>query len=372
MRMNQLNQVSTLSPSDLVLIWNGSQSRAAPFSVVTEAARKAVFDLINMPGGLTGIGAAASGANGDITALTGITTSRVTTDLNQTDATGWWMTTAATSNQPEAKPLLVWDQHGDGSHKAQIAVSLDSGKVYTRKQTVLAGAQVATWSNWIANLQAGDVTSDTIGATATGKALITASSAAAARTALGATTVGSNLFMSSDASGARTVLGMTATGSAVVTAASQLDAMSAIGISNFGRTVVQAADATALRVLTGMVATWRALTSTDTPSTDQQAAARTALGSTTVGDSLFTAATATAAQTAIGATTVGKAVIVAADQAAGRAAIGAMASDATPTTTARGGVLQQAAQADLTAAPTQSDFNALLAKLRTAGVLAAS
>lgn len=42
------------------------------------------------------------------------------------------------------------------------------------------------------------------------------------------------------------------------------------------------------------------------------------------------------------------------------------------TTSARGGVLQMAAIADLTAAPTQQDFNNLLAALRTAGLLAST
>lgn len=42
------------------------------------------------------------------------------------------------------------------------------------------------------------------------------------------------------------------------------------------------------------------------------------------------------------------------------------------TTSARGGVLQMPAIADLTAAPTQQDFNNLLAALRTAGMLANS
>lgn len=42
------------------------------------------------------------------------------------------------------------------------------------------------------------------------------------------------------------------------------------------------------------------------------------------------------------------------------------------TTSVRGGVLQMAAIADLTAAPTQQDFNNLLAALRTAGLLAAT
>lgn len=49
----------------------------------------------------------------------------------------------------------------------------------------------------------------------------------------------------------------------------------------------------------------------------------------------------------------------------------AMAGNKTPTATQRGGVLLQPAIANLTAAPTQADFNALLAALRTAGVLTA-
>lgn len=40
------------------------------------------------------------------------------------------------------------------------------------------------------------------------------------------------------------------------------------------------------------------------------------------------------------------------------------------TTEALGAVKQMAAIADLSAAPTQEDFNGLLAKLRTAGMLA--
>lgn len=50
----------------------------------------------------------------------------------------------------------------------------------------------------------------------------------------------------------------------------------------------------------------------------------------------------------------------------------AMAGNRVPTTTIRGGVLQQAAQADSTATDVEGlvdDFNALLAKLRAAGVL---
>lgn len=347
MRMNELNQVGQLSPNDLILMWNGSQNRTAPFSLVTEAARDAVFALINMPGGLDGLGAARSGKNSDITGLLGITTSRIATDLNTVDATGWFLTGIAAANQPENKQFLVWNQQGDTNNIAQMAISLDSGKMYTRKRSVPAGQSAAVWSAWKVQLQAGDVTTDTIGAGATGKQLIAAATAAAARTALGATTTGSNLLMSADAAGARTVIGMTTTGSAIVTAGTQLDAMTAIGMTTFGRQVVQAADSTALRVLTGMVATWRALTSTDSPTADMQ----------------------TAAQGAMGFTDTGKALVAAADAAAVRTAIGAL-PDAKATSTVRGGVLLAPAQTDLTAAPTQDDFNGLLAKLRTAGVLA--
>lgn len=86
------------------------------------------------------------------------------------------------------------------------------------------------------------------------------------------------------------------------------------------------------------------------------------------------------------ATTTGKALIKSASAAAARDAIGAgrsnlaigtgadtaMAGNKTATNSERGGVLLQPAIADLTAAPTQANFNALLAALRAAGVLASS
>lgn len=56
----------------------------------------------------------------------------------------------------------------------------------------------------------------------------------------------------------------------------------------------------------------------------------------------------------------------------GATATTAMAGNKVPTATQRGGVLLQAAQADSAAAPTQAEFNALLAKLRAAGILTAS
>jgi len=45
---------------------------------------------------------------------------------------------------------------------------------------------------------------------------------------------------------------------------------------------------------------------------------------------------------------------------------------ATPTETVRGGVLQQAAIADLTAAPTMEDINTILAALRASGLIASA
>ncbi len=53
----------------------------------------------------------------------------------------------------------------------------------------------------------------------------------------------------------------------------------------------------------------------------------------------------------------------------GTTATTAMAGNKVPTATQRGGVLLQAAQADSAAAPTQAEFNALLAKLRSAGII---
>lgn len=55
----------------------------------------------------------------------------------------------------------------------------------------------------------------------------------------------------------------------------------------------------------------------------------------------------------------------------GTTATTAMAGNKVPTATQRGGVLLQAAQADVAAAPTMAEYNALLAKLRAAGILTA-
>lgn len=86
------------------------------------------------------------------------------------------------------------------------------------------------------------------------------------------------------------------------------------------------------------------------------------------------------------ATTIGKSVLTAADAAVARTAIGAgtsslvigttsttaMAGNAAATTSVIGGVKKMAAQADSTAtdvAGLLADFNALLAKARTAGLM---
>lgn len=50
----------------------------------------------------------------------------------------------------------------------------------------------------------------------------------------------------------------------------------------------------------------------------------------------------------------------------------AMAGNKVPTATQRGGVLLQTAITNSAAAPTQAEFNALLDKLRSAGIIAAS
>lgn len=75
-------------------------------------------------------------------------------------------------------------------------------------------------------------------------------------------------------------------------------------------------------------------------------------------------ATAAAARTAIGAGTGNGS----SNLAIGATASTAMAGNKVPTATQRGGVLLQADIVDLEAEPTMEDYNALLAKLRSAGI----
>lgn len=75
-------------------------------------------------------------------------------------------------------------------------------------------------------------------------------------------------------------------------------------------------------------------------------------------------------QTQIGGTSTGKLLFTAASAAGACSAIQAISWTAGPTSSQRGGVLQQAAIADAGAAPTQAEFNAVLAALRASGLLA--
>lgn len=96
----------------------------------------------------------------------------------------------------------------------------------------------------------------------------------------------------------------------------------------------------AIRTLMSDLKDWQAGTSSDTlpiaaggTGAATAAAARTALGATTTGNSLFTSATAAAARTTLGATTTGDALFISVDAAAARTAIGAGAGDVTTTGT---------------------------------------
>jgi hypothetical protein len=75
-------------------------------------------------------------------------------------------------------------------------------------------------------------------------------------------------------------------------------------------------------------------------------------------------------QTQMGGTSTGKLLFTSDNPEDACDAIQAISRTVAPTNAQRGGVLQQAAIADLTAAPTAANFNALLTALRTAGLLA--
>jgi hypothetical protein len=122
---------------------------------------------------------------------------------------------------------------------------------------------------------------------------------------LGGTTTGKSIFQAADAAAVRTAAGL---------GSMALQNSSLVGIT--GGTIAGITD---LAVADGGTGASTAAT------------ARTNLGSTTVGDALFTAASAAAARTAIGATTIGSSVLTAADAAAVRTAIAAAASSHTHT-----------------------------------------
>jgi len=91
---------------------------------------------------------------------------------------------------------------------------------------------------------------------------------------------------------------------------------------------------------------------------------------TAVGKQLIDSANAAAARTAIGAGTSSLAIGTTSTTAKAVDWKPASADLPTATAAAIGGVKMAAAMADLTAAPTQADFNALLANLRVSGVMA--
>lgn len=95
----------------------------------------------------------------------------------------------------------------------------------------------------------------------------------------------------------------------------------ASGLTAFGQSIVTAADASAARTLLGATVTGSALLMAA-----DAAAGRTALGSTTVGNSVFTAPDAGTARSALGATATGSSLFTAANAAAALSAIGAEAA----------------------------------------------
>ncbi len=368
MRIDKYNQVGELQPSDLLVLWatGDRQVRSVSVEVLSETVRDAVFVLINQPDGLKKLGAAESGFNNSITGLGGIKTARSTVNLNACDASGWYISTSAAQNQPTAEIHLIWHLQSLNS-ASQIAIGQDSGAFYWRKSVVPLGGSAPVWSAWKTSAERGEVTAANLpGGTTTGRALMQASSAAAARTALGMSTLGQNIALSTDTASAQTTLGATATGSALFTAATAAAARLVLATS-FGSTLMTQADVSGIYALMGITANAKTMINRS-----QYAEMRKDLGATDIGNSLFMAASTSDARLAIGATTTGNSLITAADAAAARTAINAMAADAAPTTTARGGVLLADALADLTAAPTADDFNALLSRLRTAGVITPS
>jgi len=154
-------------------------------------------------------------------------------------------------------------------------------------------------------------------ATATGLAVLTASTAAAARTALG---VGTGTSVQS-----ADILDSTATGRALIKAADTTAAQTALGATTIGKSVLTAADATAVRTAVG--AGTYSKPGTGIPATDLAATVQTSLGKAD------TALQAVASNLISDATTIGRSVLTAADAAAVRSAIGAGVSNVVVGTT---------------------------------------
>jgi hypothetical protein len=155
-------------------------------------------------------------------------------------------------------------------------------------------------------------------ATATGLAVLTASNAAAARTALG---VGTGTSVQ-----AADILDSTATGRALLLAASTTAAQTALGATAIGRSVLTSADAAAARTAVG--AGTYTKPGTGIPATDLASAVQTSLGKAD------TALQAVASNLISDASAIGRSILTAADAAAVRSAIGAGTSNVAIGTTA--------------------------------------
>lgn len=210
---------------------------------------------------------------------------------------------------------LVAGQLALNTHDAILYTLNSSGVV-----TAIAGGTSEVMSVNSVTPVSGNVTLTpaNLGATTVGNAVFTATTAAAAVTALGGSTVGAAVFTATSAAAGVTALGGSTVGSAVFTAASTGAAQTAIGASTLGAQIFTAANAAA--VLTDLGATTIGSGIFGATSTSS---AQSILGASTLGAELFTATSAANAVTDLGATTVGAAVFTATSAAAAQTAIGA-------------------------------------------------